>query len=90
MTPDGVELTVQSEGEQSPPLLLIRDWGAPFGAIHQTFQEMARAEFRKQRKRMGVLSAKQETAIEELLMTTVNKVSHRAVAQMRRLIETSG
>ena len=89
MTPDGVELTVQSEGKQSQQSLLIMNWGPTLGAIRRS-QDIARAEFRKQRKRLGVLSAEQETAIEALLMTTVNKVSHRAVAQMRRLIETIG
>ena len=89
MTPDGVELTVQSEGKQSQQSLLIVDWEPTLGAIRRR-QDIARAEFRKQRKRLGVLSAEQETAIEALLMTTVNKVSLRAVAQMRRLIETIG
>ena len=89
MTPDGVELTVQSEGKQSQQSLLIVDWEPTLGAIRRR-QDIARAEFRKQRKRLGVLSAEQETAIESLLMTTVNKVSLRAVAQMRRLIETIG
>ena len=86
MTPDGVELTVQSEGKQSLPIM---DWAPTLGAIRSR-RDIARAEFRKQRKRLGVLSAEQETAIEALLMTTVNKVSLRAVAQMRRLIETIG
>jgi glutamyl-tRNA reductase len=90
MTPDGVELTVQSEGKQSQQSLLIMDWGPTLGAIRRRFQDIARAEFRKQRKRLGVLSAEQETAIEALLMSTVNKISHRVVAQMRRLIETIG
>src|SRR6201988_1562386 len=90
LTPDGVELTMQSEGKQSQQSLLIMDWGAPLGDIRRRFQDIARAEFGKQRKRLGVLSAEQETAIEALLMTTVNKVSHRAVAQMRRLIEMTG
>jgi len=90
MTPDGVELTVQSEGKQSQPSLPIIHWGAPLGAIRRRFQDLARAEFRKQRKRLGVLSAEQEAAIEALLMSTVNKISPRVVAQMRRLIETIG
>ena len=90
MTPYGVELTVQSEGKQSQPSLLIMDWGAPLGAIRRRFQDVARADFRKQRKRLGVLSAEQEIAIEALLMSTVNKISHRVVPQMRRLIETIG
>jgi len=89
MTPDGVELTAQTEDKQSQQSLLIVDWQPTLGAIRRR-QDIARAEFRKQRKRLGVLSAEQETAIEALLMTTVNKVSLRAVAQMRRLIETIG
>jgi glutamyl-tRNA reductase len=89
MTPDGVELTVQSDGKQSQQSLLIMDWEPTLGAIRRR-QDIARAEFRKQRKRLGVLSAEQETAIEALLMSTVNKISHRLVAQMRRLIETIG
>ena len=89
MTPDGVELTVQSEGKQSQQSLLIMDWEPALGAIRRR-QDIARAEFRKQRKRLGVLSAEQETAIEALLMSTANKISHRLVAQMRFLIETLG
>ena len=88
MTPDGVELTVQSEGKQSQQSLPIMDWEPTLGAIRRS-QDIARAEFRKQRKRLGVLSAEQETAIEALLLSTVNKISHR-VAQMSRLIETIG
>ena len=90
MTPDGVELTVQSEGKQSQPSLLFTEWGPTPGAVRRRFQDTALAEFRKHRKRLGVLSAEQETAVEALIMTTVNKISHRAVAQMRRLSETIG
>jgi glutamyl-tRNA reductase len=90
MTPHGVELTVQAqaEGKQAQQSLLIMDWGPTLGAIRRRFQNIARAEFRKQRKRLGVLSAEQETAIEALLMSTVNKISHRVLAQMRHLLET--
>lgn len=83
MTPDGVELTVQFEGKQSQPSLLMMDWGPTLGAVRRRFQVIARAEFRRQRKRLGVLSAEQETAIEALLMSTVNKISHRVVAKLR-------
>ena len=90
MTANGVELTVHSDGKQSQPSLLMMDWGPTLGAVRRRFQDIARAEFRKQRKRLGVLSAEQEAAIEVLLITTVNKISHRVVAQMRSLIETTG
>ena len=89
MTRDGVELIEQSEDKQSQQSSLTMDWQPTLGAIRRR-RDIARAEFRKQRKRLGVLSAEQETAIEDLLMTTVNKVSLRSVAQMRRLIETIG
>ena len=88
MTPDGVELTVESEAKQFQQSSLTMDWEATRGVIRRR-RNIARAEFRKQRKRLGVLSAEQEAAIEALLITTVNKISHRVVA-MRRLIETSG
>jgi len=87
MTPDGVDLTVDSEGKQSQQPLLIMDWEPTLDAIRRR-RDIARAEFRKHRKRLGVLSAEQEAAIEALLMSTVNKISHRVVARMRRLIET--
>jgi hypothetical protein len=51
-------------------------------------QDIARAEFRKRRKRLGMLTAEQESAIEALLISTVNNIS-RLVAQMRRPNEES-
>ena len=90
MPPDGVELTVQSEGTQPQQSLLTTEWEPTLGAVRRRFQDIARAEFRKQRKRLGVLSAEQETAIEALLMSTVNKISHGVVTQLRLLFETIG
>jgi hypothetical protein len=43
----------------------------------------------RQRKRLGVLTKEQETAIEALLLSTVNKISHPILNQMRRLYETT-
>ena len=42
----------------------------------------------RQRKRLGVLTKEQEAAIEALLMSTVNKISHPIISQMRRFYET--
>ena len=50
-----------------------------------TAQDIARAEFRKRRNRLGILTAEQESAIEFLLMSTVEKISHHA-AQVKRSI----
>ena len=90
MTPHGVDLTAQSEGKQSQQSLIIMAWGPTLGAIRRRFHDIARTEFRKHRKRLGVLSGEQEAAIEVLLITTVNKISQRVVPEIRRLIETIG
>ena len=46
-------------------------------------------EMARQRKRLGPLTTEQEAAIEALLMSTVNKISHPILSQMRRFYETS-
>jgi hypothetical protein len=51
--------------------------------------DVAGAELVRQRKRLGPLTKEQETAIEALLIATVNKISHPILSQMRRLYETS-
>ena len=90
MTQHGIGLTVQSEGAHSQHSLPTVDWTRPVSVIRRRFQDIARAEYRKQRKRLGVLTAEQETVIEALLMSTANKASDRAVAHMRRLLEIIG
>ena len=50
-----------------------------------TAQDIARAEFRKQRNRLCMLTPEQESAIEFLLMSTVEKLSHH-IAQVKRSI----
>jgi len=79
---------MQSEGKQSQQSPLMVDWEPTPGAIRRRFQDIARAEFQKQRKRLGVISAEQETAIEALLVSTANKISHRVAVPLGRLIET--
>ena len=41
-----------------------------------TVEDMARAEFRKRRNRLGKLTADQESAIEFLLISAVTKISY--------------
>jgi glutamyl-tRNA reductase len=83
------ELIVQSEVMQFQQTLRLMDVGPSIGALRQKFQDMARAELARQRKRLGPLTKEQETAIESLLMSTVNKISHPILNQMRRFYETS-
>lgn len=83
------ELIVQSEVMQFQQTLRLMDIGPTIGAMRERFQEMARAEMTRQRKRLGMLTTEQETAIEALLLSTVNKISHPLINQMRRFYESS-
>jgi glutamyl-tRNA reductase len=57
--------------------------------MRDKMHEVARTELARQRKRLGVLTQEQESAIEALLMSTVNKISHPILNQMRRFYETT-
>jgi glutamyl-tRNA reductase len=83
------ELIVQSEVMQFQQTLRAMDIGPTIGALRQKLQELARAEMERQRNRLGSLTPEQETAIEALLMATVNKISHPVLNQLRRSYETS-
>jgi len=83
------ELIVQSEVMQFQQSLRLMDMGPTIGALRQKLQDVARTEFERQRKRLGPLSPDQEAAVEQLLMATVNKISHPVLNQMRRFYEAS-
>jgi glutamyl-tRNA reductase len=82
------ELIVQSEVMQFQQSLRLMDVGPTIGAMRDKMHEVARAEMARQRKRLGELTKEQETAIEALLMSTVNKISHPILNQMRRFYES--
>src|ERR1051325_6327608 len=83
------ELIVQSEVMQFQQSLRLMDVGPTIGALREKLQDVARTELQRQRKRLGPLTPDQEAAVEQLLMATVNKISHPVLNQMRRLYETS-
>jgi glutamyl-tRNA reductase len=83
------ELIVQSEVMQFQQSLRLMDAGPTIGALRDKMHELARSEMTRQRKRLGVLNKEQEAAIEALLMSTVNKISHPILNQMRRFYETT-
>jgi len=83
------ELIVQSEVMQFQQSLRLMDVGPTIGALRNKMQDVARAELEKQRKNLGLLTPDQEAAIEHLLMSTVNKLSHPVLNQMRRFYEAS-
>jgi glutamyl-tRNA reductase len=83
------ELIVQSEVMQFQQSLRLMDVGPSIGALRQKLQDVARTELTRQRKRLGPLTKEQEAAVESLLMSTVNKISHPILNQMRRLYGTT-
>ena len=82
------ELIVQSEVMQFQQTLRLMDVGPSIGALREKLQDMARAEMARQRKKLGPLTTDQEAAVESLLMSTVNKIAHPILNQMRRFYET--
>jgi glutamyl-tRNA reductase len=83
------ELIVQSEVMQFQQSLRLMDIGPVLGAMKQRLQDIARAELVRQRGKLGALTPEQERAIEALLLSTVNKISHPVLTQMRRTYEAS-
>ncbi len=56
-------------------------------ALQQEMQAMARAMYERYRHRLGQLTPEQESAIEALLQSTVNKISHPITYCLRRFRE---
>jgi glutamyl-tRNA reductase len=78
------ELIVESEVMQFQQALRALDIGPIIGALRQKMQDMARQELERHRHRLGPLTPEQERAIESLLISTVNKISHPVMDRMRR------
>jgi glutamyl-tRNA reductase len=83
------ELIVESEIMQFQQALRALESGPAIGALKQMFQDIARHELKRQRKRLGVLTPEQESGIENLLLSTVNKLSHPMLSQMRHSSDAS-
>lgn len=80
-------LIVESEVMQFQQSLRVMDIGPTIGALRRRLQDIARSEMTRHRNRLGTLSPEQESAIEKLLITTVNKISHPLMDRMRRSYE---
>lgn len=83
------ELIVESEIMQFQQALRALESGPAIGALKQMLQDIARQELKRQRNRLGQLSPEQESGIENLLMSTVNKISHPVLGQMRHSSDAS-
>lgn len=89
------ELIVDSEVMQFQQSLRVLDIGPSIGALRERLQSIAKSEMTRQRNRLGNLTPEQERAIEAMMMTTVNKISHPLLRRLRQSyvaadIETSG
>lgn len=82
------QLIVESEVMQFQQTLRALDIGPTLGALRQKMQTIARDEMARQRNRLGQLTPEQERAIEQLLISTVNKISHPVLDRMRRSYDT--
>ena len=82
------ELIVNSEVMQFQQRLRVMEIGPSIGALRQKFQNIARAEMIRQRNRLGPLTPEQECAVEGLLLSAVNKISHPLIERMRRSLES--
>ncbi len=83
------ELIVESEIMQFQQALRALESGPAVGALKQMLQDIARQELKRQRNRLGSLSPEQESGIESLLVSTVNKISHPVLSQMRHSTDAS-
>jgi glutamyl-tRNA reductase len=82
------ELIVESEVMQFQQTLRNLDIGPAVGALKDKLRSIAHEEFERQRARLGPLSPEQEKAIEEMLMSAVNKISHPVIHRMRHSYDT--
>jgi glutamyl-tRNA reductase len=83
------ELIVESEIMQFQQTLRVLDIGPTIGALRNKLQGIAKLELDRQRNRLGPLTPEQESAIEALLVATVNKISHPLLSHMRRSFDAS-
>jgi glutamyl-tRNA reductase len=83
------ELIVESEIMQFQQTLRVLDIGPTIGAVKSKLQDIAKLELSRQRSRLGPLSPEQERAVEALLVSTVNKISHPLLSHMRRSYDQS-
>ncbi len=76
------ELIIESEVMQFQQNLRSMDIGPSIGKIRGQMQAIARNEFLRNRQRLN-LTPEQEEAVEQLLISTVNKISHPVMQRVK-------
>jgi glutamyl-tRNA reductase len=87
MEADRAQEIIEAEAARFEQSLVDLEIGPKIGALRKEFQDLARKELQRQRSRLGDLTPEQEQAIEALLVSTVNKISHPVMMEMRRSFE---
>jgi glutamyl-tRNA reductase len=78
------ETIIESEVNHFIKQLRTLDIGPSVLEVKELLSQMAAAEFRRNRKRMGALSPEQEAAIQDVLIPAlVNKLSHPVIVHLR-------
>jgi glutamyl-tRNA reductase len=77
------ELIIETEVEEFWQSLQAMDLGQTLGELRAKMQETARQEFEKQRIKLGDLTPEQQRAVENLISSTVNKISHPILYGLR-------
>jgi glutamyl-tRNA reductase len=78
------EVIVDAEVMRFRQALRNLDMGPTLGAVRRKMHEIADAEMERQRPRLGNLTPEQERAVHDLLVSTVNKISHPIMGGVRR------
>jgi glutamyl-tRNA reductase len=58
--------------------------GPAITRLRERMSEIALEELARHRGKLGLLSSEQELALEDLLLSTMKKVAHPIITQMRR------
>jgi glutamyl-tRNA reductase len=78
------EVIVDKEVQAFHQMLKGLTLGPAITKLRERMHEIALEELAKHRSRLGLLSNEQESALQELLLSTMKKVAHPIITQMRR------
>jgi glutamyl-tRNA reductase len=78
------EVIVDKEVQEFRQMLEGLTLGPAITRLRKRMREIALEELERHRGQLGLLSSEQELALEELLLSTMKKVAHPIITQMRR------
>ena len=84
------EAIIEEETAEFEVLRRTLDFGETLGLVREKMQDNARSEFQMQRAKLGTLTPEQERAVQQLLISTVNKLAHPILYGLRRSHELHG